>query len=448
MPSDDDESKNPFVRFKEHVDAHIGAGIHNVLNFPSILSETVVNSRQSSQSIPHDSKGALCRQNDNEGSRPSERDLPPHFRRWLCGQRQAVAEEEEVDKYYERAAQAYPGDENEGVRSIIRSQRFDTFAKRSQYSPILLAERMPRQPCPRDIHGDMDPHMFTYIDAFEDLLAEASGVPTMDLRSRYNMNKMLRNTWPFGEPAYSWARRLESQGLIKAFLPDYRYLPPRQSISEQRVEQAEENRAPVQEDLWQGHSVDARTEEEQRPAEAGLFAEIEKVVKALNQVLDETTSTFCGPEKRQEGQSREPRTEHDLYDAVQSAFNEGQRSLAAFFKSLADGIEPRPRPVVKSEVDAPGSETVEDEDGMKTVRSTREYVDEYGNKHVSTEIRRTSKDGTMVSTETHYSVRPASDIEPSSIKTTSPNHYESSDGEWRVKDENRNGEKHSGWFWK
>ncbi|OIW33869.1 hypothetical protein CONLIGDRAFT_569261 [Coniochaeta ligniaria NRRL 30616] len=344
-------------------------------------------------------------------------------------------------------AHAYPGDENEAVRSIIRSERFDTFATRSQYSPVRLAERMPRQPRPRDIHSDMDPEMFTYIDAFEDLLAEASGVPTMDLRSRYNMNKMLRKTWPFGEPPYSWARRLESQGLIKAFLPDYRYLQPKQPVAEQQVERAEDSQAPVR-DIWQGHCADARTDAEQRPAEDGFFGEIEKVVKALNQVLDDTTSTFYGPGKRQEEQSREPRTENDLYDAVQSAFNEGQRSLAAFFKSLADGIEPRPRPGVKSEADVLGGECFEDEDGMKTVKSTREYVDEYGNKHISTEIKRTSKDGNMVSTETHYSVRPASDAERSSIETPSRHQDESTNEEWEVKDEKHDGDKHSGWFWK
>ncbi|KAH8910087.1 hypothetical protein BR93DRAFT_458342 [Coniochaeta sp. PMI_546] len=445
MPSDDDSSKNPFVRFKEHVDAHIGAGLHNVLNFPSILTETVVNSRQSS---PYDSSGSPSRQNDDEGPQSSERDVPPHFRRWLYGQRQAVAEEEDIDKYYERMAQAYPGDENEAVRSIIRSERFDAFARRSQYSPIRLAERMPRQPRPRDIHSDMDPQMFTYVDAFEDLLAEAAGVPTMDLRARYNMNKMLRKSWPFGESPYSWARRLESQGLVKAFLPEYRYLQPQRPITEQRAEQVQDGQTPVRGDIWQGHSADARREQEQRPAEDGFFGEIEKVVKALNQVLDDTTSTFYGAGKRQEEHAQEPQTETDLYHAVQSAFNEGQRSLAAFFKSLAEGIEPRPRSGMHPEADVPDGETIEDEDGMKTVKSTREYVDEYGNKHVSTEIRRTSKDGSMVSTETHYSVRPASDAERPSTETSPRHQDEYKNEEWEVKDEKRDGDKHSGWFWK
>jgi hypothetical protein len=453
MPSDDSSSKNPFVRFKEHVDAHIGAGLHNILNFPSILCDTVASSRQLS---PYDSRDAPTGQNVNEGLQSSDEDVPPDFCPWLYGQRQAAAEEDAIDKYYERIAQNYPGDKNEGVRNIIRGERFDTFARRSQYSPIRLAERMPRQPRPSDIHSDMDPHMFTYVDAFEDLLAEAAGVPTMDLRARYNMNKMLGETWPFGESLISWTRRLESQGLDKAFIPDYRYSQAKQPVTEQWVGQAKDQPAVAKEDIWLDRSTEhLRTEGEQPPTEDGLFREIEKAVKLLNQVLDETTtltSSFWEPEKRREQHSREARTETDLYDAVHSAFNEGQRSLSAFFRSLAEGIEPRPRTGLKTEADVPGGETVEEEDGMKTVKSTSEYIDEYGNKHVRTEIRRTNKDGTVVETETHYSVRPASEVERSAIKT-SPSQQdeskdESKDQEWVDSYQRDDGEKKSGWFWK
>lgn len=452
MPSDDDSSKNPFVRFKEHVDAHIGAGLHSVLNFPSVLSETVASSRQLS---PYDSSGRPSEQPDGTLQQSNDGDLPPHFRRWLYAQRQAVAEEEDMDKYYERIAQNYPGDENEAVRSIIRSERFDAFARRSQYSPIRLAENMPRQPRPRDIHSDMDPRLFTYVDAFEDLLAEASGAPPMDLRARYNMNKMLRRTWPFGESPISWARRLESQGLVKAFIPDYRPLLAKQpDTAQQAAAQAKDQPAVVAEDMWQGRSSpqEPRAGEDDRPAEDGLFGEIEKAVKLLNQVLDETTtsftSSFWDPEKTRREHSGEPRTEHDLYDAVHSAFNEGQRSLSAFFKSLSEGIEPRPRPGAKSDGDAHDGETVEEEDGMKTVRSSREYVDEYGNKHLSTEIRRTNKDGTVVSTETHYSVRPAEETERSAIDNSPAQKDPSENEEWADSYQKRDGDKKSGWFWK
>lgn len=451
MPSDDDSSKNPFVRFKEHVDAHVGAGLHSVLNFPSVISETVASSRQLSSC---DSSGCPSKQpKPDEGLQSSDADLPPHFRRWLYAQRQAVAEEEATDTYYERIAQNYPGDENAAVRSIIRSERFDAFATRSQYSPIRLAETMPRQPRPRDIHSDMDPRLFTYVDAFEDLLAEASGVPTMDLRSRYNMNRMLRRTWPFGESPISWARRLESQGLVKAFIPDYRCLQAKQPNTEQPVVPAKEKPAVPTEDIRQDRSTQgARSVEHQPSAQDGLFGEIEKAVKLLNQVLDETTtsitSSFWDPEKTRQEQPRAPRTEHDLYDAVQSVFNEGQRSLSALFKSLAEGIEPRPRSEVKSDVDAHDGEIVEEEDGMKTVKSSREYVDEYGNKHVSTEIRRTNKDGTVVSTETHYSVRPASEPERSAIENSPTQQDQSKDEEWADTYKTREDDKKSGWFWK
>ena len=450
MPSDDDSSKNPFVRFKEHVDAHIGAGLHNVLNLPSILSETVASSRGLS---PYDSSAAPSRQNDDVGAHHDDEVVPPHFRRWLWGQQQAVAEEEYIDKYYERIAQNYPGDENEAVRNIIRSERFDAFARRSQYSPIRLAERMPRQPRPSDIQSDMDPRLFTYVDAFEDLLAEAADVPPMDLRARYNMNKMLRNTWPFGESPVSWARRLESQGLVKAYFPSYHCLPPlktvNEAVNERRIEQPKaEQSAAAKDVLARGGIAQEPKESKEQPAEDGFFGEIEKAVKLLNQVLDETTSItsrIWEPETTRDETSRESRTENDLYNAIQSAFNEGQRSLSTFFKSLADGIEPRRRSGVKSEADVQTLEE-EGEDGMKTVKSTKEYVDEYGNKHVSTEVRRTNKEGTVVSTETHYSVRPASEAERSSIKTPPSHQEEPKKEEWV--DSNETGDKKTGWFWK
>jgi hypothetical protein len=441
MPSDDDTSKNPFVRFKEHVDTHIGAGLNNVLNFPSILSETVASSRQLS---PRDSRPAGTRQTTDEASHRAGEDVPPHFRRWLNGQQRAVAEEDDADKYYELLAQDYPGEENEAVRNIIRSERFDTFARRSQYSPIRLAERMPRQPQPRDIQSDMDPRLFTYVDAFEDLLAEVSGTPTMDLRARYNMNQMLRRTWPFGESPISWARRLESQGLVKAFIPDYRSLPPPKPVTEMRAEQTQEAPTAGTKDIWQTGHVD-----KVQPVEDGLFGEIEKAVKLLNQVLDDTTSvtsSFWDPERKRE--PREPSTENDLYDAVQSAFYEGQRSLAAFFKSLADGLEPRTGSVTDSDADILGGRTVEEVDGMQILKSTEEYVDEYGNKHVRTEVRRTNKEGTVVSTETHYSVRPASDTERSAIEGMPPQQEGTKGVEWADSYEDRQGDSKSGWFWK
>ncbi|KAJ9134248.1 hypothetical protein NKR19_g8720 [Coniochaeta hoffmannii] len=446
MPSDDDSSKNPFVRFKEHVDAHIGAGLHNVLNFPSILSETFASSRQLS---PYDSSAAPSRPSDDVGAYHGDDDVPPHFRRWLYGQRQAVAEEEYIDKYYERIAQNYPGDENEAVRNIIRSERFDAFARRSQYSPIRLAERMPRQPRPSDIQSDMDPRLFTYVDAFEDLLAEAAGVPPMDLRARHNMNKMLRNTWPFGESPVSWARRLESQGLVKAYFPAYHHLPSlkpaNEAVNERRIEQPKDEQPAATNDLLQGGGI--VKEPEEQPAEDGFFGEIERAVKLLNQVLDETTSMtsrFWEQEKTRDETCGEPRTEHDLYDAIQSAFREGQLSLSAFFKSLADGIEPRPRSGVKSEAD--GQTIEQEENGMKTVKSTKEYVDEFGNKHISTEIRRTNKEGTVISMETYHTVRPASEADRSSI-TTTPSHQEEPKNEGWV-DNNDPEDKKTGWFWK
>lgn len=87
----------------------------------------------------------------------------------------------------------------------------------SSYSPLALRD-IP-QPKPNDAPSDLDTSIFTFEDAFEDLLAVSQGQPLPDIRSRYEQRKLLRSMFPTGEPAYFWLRRLRSQGLLEESTP-------------------------------------------------------------------------------------------------------------------------------------------------------------------------------------------------------------------------------------
>ena len=454
MPSDDDSSKNPFVRFKEHVDAHVAAGFQSALRFPATLTDlliaTVAIPRPASRAtttIYNGERGDANAGDYNIYGHAYDGEVSPDFR-LIHRIFQLRRQEEALDEYFVRMGARYTGDEHRVLRDLLLVDRHEVFAERSAYSPKHLNKSV-RAPTPRDIRDDMDPAMFTWIDAFEDLLVETAGRPLTDIRALYERNRKLREQYPQGEPTWSWLRRLWQLPTCRSYFdPDTFYEARNQKaqlkrpVIEQRTASGEGDRTVDRESLWDNRGLSGN--EERRPGN-GLFAEIERVTNALNQVLEDAID---GPRKRQTDSTREPRTENDLYEAVQSAFNEGQRSLAGFFKSLASEIEPRRPSGIKAEqADLPNGETVE-EDGTKTVKSTREYVDDYGNKHINTEIRRLNKDGSIVSTETHYSVRPATEAERSSIQQSPQQRFPSGNGEHGEKDDKLEGDKQRSWFWK
>ncbi|KAB5558395.1 hypothetical protein GE09DRAFT_1119102 [Coniochaeta sp. 2T2.1] len=460
MPSEDDSSKNPFVRFKEHIDAHVAAGFQNALRFPATLTDLLI--ATAALSRPKDTGSTSTIYNEeqrdaNNGDSNIYDGRAGYELRVLHSIFHSRRYDEALDEYYFRLGARYQGDEHKLLRHVLLMDRLVAFTA-SVYSPQSLNESV-RAPTPRDIKGDMDPAMFNWNDPFEDLLLETAGRPLTNIRARYDRNKKLRELYPQGEPLWSWFNRLEELPTFRSyFYPDTFYeqrslkAQAKAPVIEQRTASAVDDRAGGRTgdrvcDRVGGRESSSNSRglsgNEDRTAGNGFFAEIEKVTKVLNQVLEDAVD---GPRERQADSTREPRTENDLYEAVQSAFNEGQRSLASFFKSLASEFEPR-RPSAMKVEDLPNGETVE-EDGTKTVKSTREYVDDFGNKHISTEIKRTNKDGTSVSTETHYSVRPATEAERSSLQHSPHQQIQSGNAGHGGKDEKLDGEKQHSWFWK
>jgi hypothetical protein len=60
----------------------------------------------------------------------------------------------------------------------------------------------------------MDSSIFTFEDAFEDLLAVSQGQKLPDIKMKHDQRSLLRRIFPEGEPASYWVQRLMSQGLV------------------------------------------------------------------------------------------------------------------------------------------------------------------------------------------------------------------------------------------
>lgn len=89
------------------------------------------------------------------------------------------------------------------VRSIIWSPT---------YSPLSL--RSLPQPVPKDLPEGAE-SLFTFEDAFEDLLTVSQGQPLPNIYEKLGQRKLLKQVFPAGEPSHCWLRRLESQGLLR-----------------------------------------------------------------------------------------------------------------------------------------------------------------------------------------------------------------------------------------
>lgn len=430
MPSDGEPSKNPFVRFKQHVDAHIGAGLNTVLPRKS-------NSQQSEAMAP-------------QNSRSTEADQD--FQVWLASQRHGAAAEElhdnalTMDVIGLASLRGFSKEDKEEGLHQLRFNRWAEFFPESRYSPPLLAFG-PWNPRPRGMDPDMDPSLFTWVDAFEDLLAESSGMPMMDIRTRYNQNRVLRQKWPeMGgiQGLVPWLQRLRSQGLSllerDVFFGTTKLMESKPTYTTGRPElsagQHDANAADQEPEKPRGSGAE---QERQTESDGSFFGELDKVLKVLNKVLDDNLTPQDSRRRTEHDNNtaQEPETETELYNAIQTAFNEA-RSLSTFLKTLSEGGFASP--VRKATTNDHSSNPHEDESD-KTEVSKAEFVDDNGNLHTKTITLRTSADGTRTTREETYSVRPAP-------KDKKPNNQNSKPVDTTITNDGDDGSKGAGWFWK
>lgn len=160
--SDDSEppSRNPFVRFKQHIDSRINTGFSIVTGGPKRPETSMMNA--------------------------SPNPVLPHSDSYMRNRKFVKLDD---------AARRYWVD----------------WAESSPYSPFNLSHL--QQPLPAGITPG-DYHLFGFEDAFEDLMAASQGKPMMNLDMEADFRRGLYKLHPYGETPQSWVSRLERRGLL------------------------------------------------------------------------------------------------------------------------------------------------------------------------------------------------------------------------------------------
>ncbi|KAG5929374.1 hypothetical protein E4U42_006114 [Claviceps africana] len=254
----------------------------------------------------------------------------------------------------------------------------------TSYSPMALGH-LPR-PVPNDLPPGLDPKVFTFQDAFEDLIVASRGQKLPDIRTRHQQRQLLWNMFPTGEPAWFWLRRLESQGLVRPFDP-FPFTRMRQ------------------------------------PELSTFYEEHSHTVNSVLPWRDVLRDMFAGDDARRvsEGKQRDgPNTFDEIFSVISSA---------------VEGVSSALDTVIGYVV--PDFPTYFDK---KEVLTTEEdYVDQFGYRHRTVTRKTLDATGKEVASETHTTIRPANEH---------INKVDNEGSNQQSPSETRNSAQESTWFWK
>lgn len=206
------------------------------------------------------------------------------------------------------------------------------------------------------------------------------------------------------------------------------------------------------------------------PRRVSLFDELDRVFKAMQQVMNgeelapgwyNSRGTF-GTKKESASSSTSsqdgPDTFDDLYNAVSSAFAKGEKSLSALFRHLQD-LRDRPLPSNRhlpfpDETPPPPAVFKSKDERLEKKETTERHVDAFGYLHTKTVVRILNEDGEEVGRETSYSIRPAELLDKNDAVDNGMEAGGGSHSSEEAKDvgvfsggKDKEGEKR-GWFWK
>lgn len=470
MSGDDSQpSKNPFVRFKNHVDSRIGSGISLVTG-----KSTTGNSATETSSIPAGAANTM--------------DPAIHF----------------------------------GHRSPTMHY-WKEWSYDSLYSPWNL--RHLRQPTPNGLPTGTDPALFGFQDALEDLLAASAGRSLMDLNKQAGYKRDLIDTFGYSEPPVLWIDRMSRNGLLPTpLLPSHKFRcgtvddghqnhhhgpdSMQQWLEERRQQKTSEST-----DAWQ--PLENGKEEELRRQEETIMRKFKQLEPNLKELVESTggnwddlkkfasnlgsfgdfgslrvemarradqeareweklfdkrfTESVSGNDHTKtleeargrsftNAQEEQPATEGDLFDFVWSTVAEADRSFSNFTKAIMETSNKIDKeantscPAISStstRMEPKEGEIVQyNESGGKTIVSNSEHVDIFGFVHQKTEVRKLDADGKEISRETQYHIRSAPQIEkqaPKEVEGFQPPNYNSQSEEESA---SSSGRKPSGWFWR
>lgn len=447
--------QNPFIRFKQHVDARIGSGF-------SILTGGPTGPHQDRATTSHP-PGTAAQRSCPFGPEGTD---PPR-----------------------RPTTMLPADRSSAVRY------WASWAELSPYSPHNLGG-LP-QPVPAGLPDGEDPGLLGFEAAFEDLLRAASGRPLTDLHRRAAWRQQ-------PEPPLRWARRLVGLGLLQGPLPgaDHpertmawrrpasadewleerrRWAAADEEEAARRIEKLREalvehldkevtfNPAEMirfaekfvrdqipgrdQVEEWKNEAI-RKVDREVTFNPAALLRDLEKMAKDVEKgIHDELDALFdagrgsdANDTAPQEGEKRQPAAEDDLFAAFRSPAAEADASFNTFVKAITEGSRGNGDAYPPAQAAKPQTTEIMEHDrsGGRTVTSTSQHVDMFGHVHQKTEIRKLDLHGNEVGRESWYSIRPSSEQE---------NHVPSQSGRVEPSTSNQaqaagTSGKSSGWFWR
>ncbi|KAF9769611.1 hypothetical protein IL306_012953 [Fusarium sp. DS 682] len=305
----------------------------------------------------------------------------------------------------------------------------------SSYSPLALRD-MP-QPRPNDAPSDIDSTIFTFEDAFEDLLAESQGHQLPDIRTRYEQRKLLRSMFPNGEPGYFWLRRLTSQGLLEESGPtkfiksfannNWDQLHDELDRRAQAVWRAAFDEDDDENDTFGDNKRDRALSSEQRNEERGR---LNSENPPQYDDIEELRQELHGHRYLR----RAPNDFDELFSTIQSSFASDQSPWDSFMKLITeDHATPSNRE--EKQLQKPGSDN-------KQVVAKDEYVDRFGYLHTKTLVKTLDENGKEIGSHSHYTVRPA----PKEKKPAQIEDKDKQDQEYGTEVDSTKPKK--GWFWK
>ncbi|KAL6864324.1 hypothetical protein J3F83DRAFT_160577 [Trichoderma novae-zelandiae] len=438
MPRDGDPLLNVFIQFKQHVDS----AIHSLLASGRPQSQ--------SQHQPQPPPDILLRQSDLSTS-PSP-DTP------VCDS----SHHRHTRNSHPQTSPPFSAVTMDSPDS--RPLALDTVSVASwSYSPLNL--RHLKQPVPNDLPPQCDSSVFTFEDAFEDLLAVSQGRPLPDIKSRYNQRQLLRQMFSNGEPTWFWLRRLESQGLLRRPTRDELYRRPNFGLLEDddddgadwglsrsgwsdwsRLHEELDRKAA---EVWSRAAASEKSQDGQSHGN-GFFDEVHQVFKQLE-------DSFHGrnrPRKEDhDGQHQKSLPDHfdDLFSSLSSSVAEGHKTWDAFVKSITDSSHKADNRPVSSDSAAaslPPSTSEEKvyDNGIKEVVTRDEKVNSFGYLTTTVTKKTYDKNGNEIGTETHFTMRPADRthrIDAGGSSDASVIERADTDS-----DDQQTQDKKSGWFWK
>jgi len=434
MPDDEPPKKNPFVRFKQHIDERVGAGLQRVLGLPSIVSRSFALGPIPSQPSPE----ALREVQDTPSDPMAE------GRSWPRQSR----EDAEPQVNYLQVAEG-----SKDIDGIIDSFRGSTleesntgwmlFLTRSPYSPLLLDRYLGWRPTAT---GDElssqedDSSLGGWSDAFDDLLRASSGLPMKDRvlspmqKESLRLQQLLLGGGTSFKPeigkqaeAYLW--HLKQSRLDEVLFPFHDRMSYRspQTMAEW-VAQREVESDPLTHLLgWV-----AEMKKDEKLWQKGATEKVERVHKAAI------------------GGTENAETEEDAYRAVERAAPKKLDNLFDLFKHIGED-EDKPRGdqgvrVISSSERMKPTWT----GGTKTI-TKKEYVDKTGAVHTETVVSVKNADGEETSRRVRHSVRADGAILDGSqqreTRSDDRTHSRQGSDNMEGRPPSKDDKKPTGWFW-